>query len=330
MNDDFSGSDFIDDSLINNENLFDEDLNNNNIGENVEIDDSAFNNIVQNDANEIFPDINKLDGNSFGDNEENQIFADNYLSETEIHEMVEQMRGEFDLGELEVHEWPGFENAAQDPGNNNIMSYDDNIYYDSDFIVEMSKKYGEDVATGIIGHEIGHTLVRMGTLPHDHEFTADLVSGMLSARRGCTPEAMTKFYLSPEVRAESESHPHGFFRLAKFKEGFELAQNNPELSLSDILEQTSIADNISETNLVFDSFYREVNEKWGVNETTNGEHSVSGEETHSSIKNKTPDGISFGVAGKCSRCYGTGVIWNFSEGKNEACYVCGGSGIGPE
>ena len=40
--------------------------------------------------------------------------------------------------------------------------------------------------------------------------------------------------------------------------------------------------------------------------------------------------ISFKGAGKCYRCYGSGVIWNFSEGKNEKCYVCGGSGIGPE
>jgi hypothetical protein len=40
--------------------------------------------------------------------------------------------------------------------------------------------------------------------------------------------------------------------------------------------------------------------------------------------------VAFGAAGKCYRCYGTGVIWNFSEGMNEKCYVCGGSGIGPE
>ncbi|MBT3070482.1 hypothetical protein KKP04_06335 [Rhodomicrobium sp. Az07] len=43
----------------------------------------------------------------------------------------------------------------------------------------------------------------------------------------------------------------------------------------------------------------------------------------------SPREVSFGAAGSCYNCYGTGVVWSFSERKNKKCSVCGGSGIGP-
>jgi hypothetical protein len=163
------------------------------------------------------------------------------------------MRQEFGLHALDVQLVPGFQNAAQSPEENQYMSYDDKIFYDSDFIVQMAQEHGEGVVTGIIGHEVGHSLVKPGTPPHEHEYTADLVSGMISARNGCSPDAMEHFFISPEVRGESESHPHGFFRLSKFREGYKLAHDNPEVPLADLLNQTSVANNINQSDLIFDS-----------------------------------------------------------------------------
>ena len=223
-----------------------------------------------------------------------QIFEDGYLSEAEIHALAEEMRIEFGLRELDAHELPGLDNAAEHPGENEVMSYDDQLIYDSDFIVKMAQKHGKDVVAGIIGHEIGHCLVKTGVSDHEQEYTADVVSGMLSARRGCSPDAMEHFYLSPEVRAESESHPHGLFRMAKFREGFELAQDNPELSLRELIDRTSVADNFCRANLRFDAFFDKHERIIADNDETEENHSLKDDDIKEVFPGKPQEEISFG------------------------------------
>ena len=62
---------------------------------------------------------------------------------------------------------------------------------------------------------------------------------------------------------------------------------------------------------------------------TDEKHGIKDDEVQEATQNLSKKEISFGAAGECSYCYGTGVTWNFSEGKNEICSACGGSGIGP-
>jgi DnaJ-class molecular chaperone len=55
----------------------------------------------------------------------------------------------------------------------------------------------------------------------------------------------------------------------------------------------------------------------------------TGLDAHDLHKSHDPEhSLSFGKAGKCWYCHGSGVVW--SGGANVKCSHCGGSGIGPE
>lgn len=239
--------------------------------------------------------------------------TENVVGRREVDDLVEQMRRDFDLSDLEVIENPDFHNAGLSQGISLQFSSDDSIVFDPEFMVDMVQQHGADVVPGIIGHEVGHSLVKPGVDSHQHELTADFVAGMFSARHACSPEAMESFYLSPEVRGQSETHPHGYFRMKNFREGYDLVHENPEVPLKDLFSGTSVDENINKTDLLFNRFF-------DINEPV-----TSASEYES--RTKVPHG-DFHLASVCSRCGGTGSEWWGSSGTMEICPQCGGTGIG--
>lgn len=147
--------------------------------------------------------------------------------EDPAHWSVDDLQGALDELAQTIYE-PSLMLSNFPDGNAAWCQYGDQewINVNFDWMREAVAMYGKDILVSVLGHEFGHHYVEdiantqgWKIRPWDHEYGADFISGVIAAREGVNPEAISH-YMKYEGICPSESHPDGYSRTGAAMQGY--------------------------------------------------------------------------------------------------------------
>ncbi|MBP3693880.1 MAG: hypothetical protein J6J31_05535 [Thermoguttaceae bacterium] len=101
-----------------------------------------------------------------------------------------------------------------------------------DWMRDAVAKHGDGVLVSVLGHEFGHHYVEnianaqgWEITSWHHELGADFISGVIAAREGVDPDAISHFMRNDAI-CPSESHPDGYSRTGAAMQGYLWGKEN--------------------------------------------------------------------------------------------------------